>query len=412
VLALLAARRFGPLFFTQFFGAFNDNLFKTAFIFAVAFRFRPHDPVGAATMATVATGVFILPYFLGSGLAAALADARDKAWICRLVKGMEMAFMALGTIALGVGSEPFCLLVIFLMGLHATLFGPVKYAILPQHLAPQELLLGTGLVEGGTFVAILGGQIAGGLLPLEMVGPVAFTLATLGYLAARLIPPAPPEAPQPMAWNPWRSSCRVLAGTFAHRPLLVATLAISWFWAVGAIYTSQFVPLARNDLGGDERLATLFLGLFSVGIAAGSALVARLLGGRISARLAAPAGLAMALAGLDLYFAVAPFASLPAADIPAFLARPAGWRVVADLLLLSMAGGVFSVPLYGILQTAGPRGATASAIAANNLLNGVFQVVGVLGIGLALSQGAPVPLVLAFVGATIVLLIPWLRRLD
>lgn len=412
MLALLAARRFGPLFVTQFFGAFNDNLFKTAFIFAVAFRFRPDDPVGAATMATVATGVFILPYFLGSGLAAALADARDKAWICRLVKLMEIAFMALGTIALGVGSEPFCLIVIFLMGLHATLFGPVKYAILPQHLGKQELLLGTGLVEGGTFVAILGGQIAGGLVAMEMVGPVAFTLATIGFLAARLIPPAPPEHPQPMAWNPWRTSQRVLAGTFAHRPLLIATLAISWFWAVGAIYTSQFVPLARNNLGGNERLATLFLAVFSVGVAAGSALVARLLKGRISARLSAPAGLAMALAGLDLWFAVSAFAAAPAIDVPGFLARPAGWRVMADLLLLSIAGGVFSVPLYTILQTAGPSGSTARAIAANNLLNGVFQVAGVLGIGVALSQGAGVPLVLALAGLTIVLLLPWLRRLD
>ena len=412
MLALLAARRFGPLFVTQFLGAFNDNLFKTAFIFAVAFRFRADDPVGAATMATVATGVFILPYFFLSGLSGALADARDKAWICRLVKAMEVVFMALGAVALALGSEGLSLLVIGLMGLHSTLFGPVKYAILPQHLRADELLLGTGLVEGATFVAILGGQIAGGLLPLEAVGPVALGVAGLGWLAARFIPPAPPLAVRAMDWNLWRTSRMVLAGAFASRPLLVATLAISWFWAIGAIYTSQFVPLARNTLGGNEGLATLFLAVFSVGVAAGSAMVARLLKGRISARLAAPSGLAMALAGLDLYFAVAAFAAAPAGDVAGFISRAAGWRVMADLLVIALAGGLFSVPLYGILQTAGPAGATARAIAANNISNSVFQVAGVLGIGLALSEGAGVPLALAAAGFTIILLLPWLRRLD
>jgi len=413
VLALLAARRFGPLFATQFLGAFNDNLFKTAFIFAVAFRWHADDPLRAATMATVATGVFILPFFFLSGLAGAAADTRDKAWIARAVKLAEIGFMAIGAMALWLDSEALSLVVIGLMGLHSAMFGPVKYAILPQHLGQNELLAGTGLVEGATFVAILLGQIAGGLLPVALVGPAALAVAVLGWGFSRAIPPAPPVvAGQPLDWNLWRTSRKALSGVFSHRQLAVATLAISWFWALGAIFTSQFVPLARNDLGGNEALATLFLAVFSVGVAAGSTGVSKLLKGRITARLSAPAGLVMALAGLDLYFAEGAFAALPAGDVRGFLARPQGWRVMADLLVLAIAGGVFSVPLYGILQTKAPPGTAAQAIAANNIANAGFQVAGVLAIGAALGRGAGVPVVLAGAGLTILLLLPLLRRLD
>lgn len=406
---LLLARRFGPLFVTQFLGAFNDNLFKTAFIFLVTFRLRADDPVGAATLATVAAGVFIAPYVLFSGLAGSLADRRDKAVIARWVKVAEIVFMALGALALALESEVFCLVVLGLMGLHSTIFGPVKYAILPQHLADDELLLGTGLVEGATFVAILLGQIAGGLLSADAAAVVALSFAVIGWIAARFIPSAPSDQPGPLQLNPFTTTRAALGMAFSNRSLAVATLAISWFWALGAVYTSQFVPLARNNLGGNEAVATLFLGAFSVGVALGSGLVSRLLRGRVSVRLAAPAGLVMALAGLDLYFAESAFAISPAVDVAGFLARPAGWRVMADLVLLAVAGGIFSVPLYGVLQTATPAGSRASAIAANNVVNAAFQIAAVLAIGVALSLGATIPLVLAGAGMTILVLLPWLR---
>lgn len=409
MLRLLVARRFGPLFVTQFLGAFNDNLFKTAFIFLVTFRLRADDPVGAATLATVAAGVFIAPYVLFSGLAGSLADRRDKALIARWVKAAEIVFMGLGALALAAESEVFCMVVLGLMGLHSTIFGPVKYAILPQHLAEGELLLGTGLVEGATFVAILLGQIAGGLLSADAAAVVAVSVAIIGWISARLIPSAPSDQPGPMQINPLTTTRAALDMAFSNRSLAVATLAISWFWALGAVYTSQFVPLARNNLGGNEAVATLFLGAFSVGVALGSGLVSRLLRGRVSMRLAAPAGLVMALAGLDLYFAESAFAVAPAIDVAGFLARPAGWRVMADLVVLAVAGGIFSVPLYGVLQTATPAGSRASAIAANNIVNAAFQIAAVLAIGLALSLGATVPLVLAGAGMTILLLLPWLR---
>jgi acyl-[acyl-carrier-protein]-phospholipid O-acyltransferase/long-chain-fatty-acid--[acyl-carrier-protein] ligase len=411
MLALVLSRRFGPLFVTQFLGAFNDNLFKTAFIFLVAFRLRADDPAGAATLATVATGVFILPFFLFSGLAGEIADARDKAMIARGVKIAEILFMALGAAAIFFESEAFALAVIFLMGIHSTAFGPVKYAILPQHLAPGELLLGTGLVEGATFVAILLGQVAGGLLPPEIAGPAAVGVALAGWAASRFIPDAPPPGRRAIDWNPFTASRRALGEALANTELRIVTICISWFWALGAIYTSQFVPLAKNDLGGNEGVATLFLGVFSVGVAAGSTMVSRLLKGRISTRLAPVAGLVMALAGLDLFLAERAFAGDPV-TVATFLGEPRGWRVMADLILLSVAGGIFSVPLYGVLQTASSAEGRSRAIAANNIFNAGFQVAGILAIGAAIGRGASVPAVLAAAGMTVLLLIPLLRRLP
>ncbi|WP_310497286.1 MFS transporter [Sandarakinorhabdus sp.] len=410
--ALLASRRFGPLFVTQFLGAFNDNLFKTAFIFLVAYSLAAGDPARAATMATVAAGVFILPFFLFSGPAGELSDNRDKAMIARGVKVAEIAFMLLGAVAMALESEWLALAVIFLMGVHSTVFGPMKYAILPQHLAPHELIQGTGLVEGATFVAILLGQIAGGLLPASIAGPVAIAVALAGWLAARFIPAAPPQVPGlPIDWNPLRAGRRALGEALSNRELAIATLCVSWFWALGAVYTSQFVPLARNDMGGTEGVATLFLAAFSIGIAAGSALTSRLTGGRVSTRLCIWTGLAMAVAGVDMVFAQAALGSAPK-DVAAFLAMPAGWRVLADFLGLAIAGGIFSVPLYGVLQTATNPGSRSRAIAANNIVNAFFQVGAVLAIGAAISAGGSIPVVLAAAGCTVVLLVPLLRRLP
>lgn len=411
MLSLLATRRFGPLFVTQLLGAFNDNLFRTAIIFIVAYDIAAADPAQAAFLASLSAGLFILPYLLLSGVAGSLADAHDKAGIARLVKQMEIGFMALGWLALAIGWLPLALIVVFLMGCHSTLFGPVKYAILPQHLKPAELIAGTGMVEAATFVAILLGQVAGGLLATAAVGPVATALAGIGWLASRAIPPAPPECAVPVEWNPWRSGRAALALAFGDHRLWRATLAISWFWALGAIYTSQFVPLARNVMGGTEAVATFFLAVFSVGVAAGSLAVARVLRGRLSTRVCVWAGLAMALAGVDLYFAIRGAGSAPK-DVAGLLVTLAGWRVVADLFVLAAAGGVFSVPLYAVLQTAGEAGSRASAIAANNIINSLFQVSAVLAVGAAVGAGAGASLVLMLSGLTVLILLPAIRKID
>jgi acyl-[acyl-carrier-protein]-phospholipid O-acyltransferase/long-chain-fatty-acid--[acyl-carrier-protein] ligase len=411
MLSLLATRRFGPLFVTQLLGAFNDNLFRTAIIFIVAYDIAAADPAQAAFLASLSAGLFILPFLLFSGIAGSFADARDKAGIARLVKQLEIGFMALGWLALALGSLPLALAVVFLMGCHSTLFGPVKYAILPQHLKPAELIAGTGMVEAATFVAILLGQVAGGLLATAAVGPVATVLAGIGWLAARGIPPAPPERAAAVEWHPWRSGRAAIAHAFSDRRLWRATLAISWFWALGAVYTSQFVPLARNSMGGTEAVATLFLAIFSVGVAAGSLAVARLLNGRLSTRVCIGAGLAMALAGVDLFFAIAGVGAAPK-DVAGFLSTLSGWRVAADLFALAAAGGVFSVPLYAVLQTAGKAGSRASAIAANNIINSLFQVAAVLAVGAVVGAGISAALVLMFSGLTVLLLLPAISRIE
>ena len=412
MLALLTARRFAPLFVTQFLGAFNDNLFKTAMIFLIAFHIMAADAKGAATLVTLATGIFVLPFVLFSGIAGEVADKRDKAAVARVVKLAEIAFMALGAAALWTGSLPLLFTVLFLMGCHSTVFGPVKYAILPQHLRPNELLTGTGLVEGATFLAILLGQIAGGLLGARHAGAAAVAVALIGLAASRLIPPASPEHPgAAIVWNPWVSSRAALAGSFALPHIRAATIAISWFWALGAIWTGQFVPLAHGDLGGSEAVATSFLAAFSVGIALGSTVIGRLLGGRVSARLAPWAALAMAVAAAGFHVAVRA-APVPVGEVSAFLASPAGWRLLGCLFALAVAGGVFSVPLYGLLQTGTAADARASAIAANNIVNAAFQVAGVLVIGALIARGIGVPLALLGSGLTALLLIPMLRRLG
>jgi acyl-[acyl-carrier-protein]-phospholipid O-acyltransferase/long-chain-fatty-acid--[acyl-carrier-protein] ligase len=410
MLHLLATRRFGPLFATQLLGAFNDNLYRTALVFIVAYDVAAGDPAQAAFLASLAAGLFILPFLLFSGIAGSAADVRDKAAIARLVKLLEIGFMALGWLALWLQSLPLALAVVFLMGCHSTLFGPVKYAILPQHLQPEELIAGTGMVEAATFVAILMGQVAGGLLASSLVGPVALALAGLGWLASRAIPPAPPQAQLPIAWNPWTSGRAALAHAFGNRQLLVATLAISWFWALGAVYTSQFVPLAKNQMGGSEAVATLFLAIFSIGIAAGSLAVARLLKGRRPGLVCVVAGLAMALAGVDLFLAIPAVGTVPKA-VPDFFAALPGWRVAADLFVLAAAGGIFSVPLYTVLQTAGEPDSRARAIAANNIVNSLFQVAAVLGVGAAVGAGAGAALALMVSGLTVLLLLPALARL-
>ena len=400
-----ASRSFAPLFVTQFLGAFNDNLFKTAMLFLIAFRVAGNDPHRAATLVTAAAGIFILPFFLFSGVAGRLADAVDKARIARAVKLAEVVILALGGVGLLLANIPLLFAVLFAMGVHSTVFGPVKYAILPQHLAVDALLGGTGLVEGATFVAILLGQIAGGLLPTPVAAGAMLVAAVAGVVASRRIPAAPPAADAaPVDWNPLTASASVWRGAFAIPAIARATIAISWFWALGTIYTSQFVPLVAA-WHASESIATLFLVVFTVGIATGAGGVARLLGGKVSARAAPWAAVTMAAASAGLYLAVRD-------GFPHGIAADArGASVVVALFVLAAAGGIFSVPLYAILQTEGGAATRSSRIAANNIVNGAFQVGGTLLAGAAVAAGVSIAVVLAASGASALVLIPLLRKL-
>ena len=382
-LPLLGTRRFLPLFITQFLGATNDSLYRQAIGILIVFHLLAADPGQAQTLVTASAGIFILPYFLFSSIAGELADRIDKARLMRAVKIAEIGIMAAGVALLYVGDTYLLLIVLFLLGVHSTFFGPLKYSVLPQYLSPAELLAGNALIEGGTFVAILIGTIVGGLV-IGDGGEVGLTAALLlgvavaGLAASLFLPRAPSLQPDvALDWNLWRGSRDVVRTVTSHRAVNYAVIGISWFWAVGAIYLGQLPSFAKSILGADNQVATIMTAMFSIGIGAGSILCERLLKGEISARLAPWGVLGMAVFTFDLYFSgrwAAAGASGATVGIGAFAASFAGLHVLADLFLIAVCGGVFTVPLYAIVQARSAPGERARAVAANNIINSLYIV--------------------------------------
>jgi MFS family permease len=405
---LLKTRRFLPIFVTQFLGAFNDNLFRTSMVMLVIYGIY-RDAEQEATFSAIAGGLFIAPFFLLSALSGQLADAHDKARIVRIVKTAEILIMLAGAVGLVLHNIPLLLLALFAMGVHSTFFGPIKYAILPQHLEPDEVLGGTGLVEAGTYIAILGGTILGGVLVLqrpdgsyhaEWAAVSVLLVAAIGRFAGGFVPPAPPahdkEIPgfpqRGMDWHILRASITLVRATMHIPRLFLAIMAISFFWAMGAVLAAQFPPLVKNALGADQTVATLFLATFSVGVAIGSVAVNRLLKGKVGARYAPASALLMGLFVLDLFRRIK---SWPAAegelrDLSAFLDLPNAWMVVLDLLGVAIAGGMFVVPLYAFLTTTVPKAETARTIAANNIVNSGLMVAATLVLTAAVQAGVTV----------------------
>ena len=385
-LHLLKTRRFLPLFTTQFLGAFNDNLFRTAMVMLVIYGIY-RDAEQEAAFSALAGGLFILPFFLLSALAGQLADAHDKARIIRIVKTVEILIMLFGAAGLLLHSIPLLLVALTAMGIHSTFFGPIKYAILPQHLQKGEVLGGTGLVEAGTYIAILGGTILGGLLVLERpdgtyhaewAALAVLLVAGVGRIAGGFVPPAPPadepEIPgypkRGMDWHIVRASITLVSGTLHIPRLYLAILSISFFWAMGAVLAAQFPPLVKNVLSADQSVATLFLAVFSVGVAVGSVAINRLLAGQVAAKFAPVSALMMGVFVLGLYWLSYNWAPSPElVGIDTFLAYPLGWAVVLDLFGVAVAGGMFVVPLYAFLTTTVPKSETARTVAANNIVN-------------------------------------------
>ncbi len=385
-LHLLKTRRFLPLFTTQFLGAFNDNLFRTAMVMLVIYGIY-RDAEQEATFRAIAGGLFILPFFLRSALAGPLADAHDKARIIRIVKTVEIVIMLFGAAGLFLHNIPLLLVALTAMGIHSTFFGPIKYAILPQHLEKGEVLGGTGLVEAGTYIAILGGTILGGLLVLERpdgtyhaewAALAVLLVAAIGRVAGGFVPPAPPvdepEIPgyprRGMDWHIIRASVTLVNGTLHIPRLFLAILSISFFWAMGAVLAAQFPPLVKNVLSADQSVATLFLAVFSVGVAVGSVAINRLLAGQVAAKFAPASALMMGVFVLGLYWLSYNWAPSPElVGIDTFLAYPLGWAVVLDLFGVAVAGGMFVVPLYAFLTTTVPKSETARTVAANNIVN-------------------------------------------
>lgn len=384
-LTLLRKRRFLPLFVTQFLGAFNDNLYKSAMVILVTYAIYS-DPTKEATFNAVAGGLFILPFFLFSALAGQLADGGDKARIIRIVKTAEIFIMIGGAIGLLLHNIPILLAGLFAMGVHSSFFGPIKYAILPQHLRSDEVLAGTGLVEAGTYIAILLGTIAGGLLGADYTHIAAagvLLVAAAGWFAGRQVPPAPPEPDAPpakMDWHIVRASVTLVSATLHIPRLFLAIVCISFFWMMGAILAAQFPPLVKNVLHADEQVATLFLAVFSVGVGLGSVLINRLLKGRVLAIYSPAAALAMGVFICHLYWNVRnwPVAGGELMNLSTFVMMPRAEWVMFDLFGVAVSGGMFVVPLYAFLTTTVPKSQTARTVAANNIVNSGGMVLAAL----------------------------------
>ena len=402
--ALLRQRRFAPFFWTLFSGAANDNLFKFAFTVMVTYQLS----VGwlpPAMAGLVIGALFILPFLLFSATSGQLTDKIEKTRMIRFVKNLEIGIMLLAAWGFMSANVPVLLGCTFLMGLHSTLFGPVKFAYLPQVLSERELTGGNGMVEMGTFVAILMGNVVGGLLvAVPQVGPTyvavaCVALALAGRLVAQGVPPAPATDPGLVInWNPVTETWRNLK--LAHGNIVVfrSLLGISWMWFFGAVFLSQFPSFAKEVLHGNEQVASLLLVVFSIGIGTGSLLCEVLSRRHVEIGLVPLGAIGMSVFAIDLYFASS---SLPPADVMglgAFVAQPQHWRVMADLALLSLFAGLYSVPMYALIQMRSQPTHRARIIAANNILNALFMIASSLIAGAMLAAGCSVPQIFLFTG--------------
>ena len=406
--ALLKQRRFAPFFWTQFAGAANDNLFKFAFTVMVTYQLSiswlPPSLAGLAIGA-----LFILPFLLFSATSGQLTDKFEKTRMIRFVKNLEIVIMLIAAAGFLVPQPELQAVILlgctFLMGLHSTLFGPVKFAYLPQALSERELTGGNGMVEMGTFVAILLGQVAGGLLvAVPGVGPMYVALAcvglaVLGRAVAQYIPLAPATDPGlKINWNPLTETWRNLKLASSNIVVFRSMLGISWMWFFGAVFLSQFPSFAKEVLHGNEQVASLLLVVFSIGIATGSLLCEVLSKRHVEIGLVPLGAIGMSVFAIDLYFASR---SLPASSVMSlgsFIAQPQHWRVMFDLALLSLFAGLYSVPMYALIQLRSQATHRARIIAANNILNALFMIVSAILAGALLKTGFTISQIFLFVG--------------
>jgi MFS family permease len=393
---LIGTRRFLPLFITQLLGAFNDNLFKNAMVLYVVYSVY-NSEAQEAKFSAIASALFIIPFFVLSALSGQLADMRDKAQIIRIVKFCEILIMLVGGaglvlawqgIAVTTAAIPLMLAALFAMGIHSTFFGPIKYAILPQHLKPAEVLAGTGLVEAGTYMAVLAGTILAGWINVEWAALIVVVTAIVGYFTGRQVPPAPPLiAAQPLDFHVFRASIALIRNTMHERRVFFAIIAISFFWTIGAVLFIQFPPLAKNVLHASKEVASLFLVIFSVGIAIGSMAINALLKGTVSARYSPASVVVMGAFVVAFHFVCRLWGEEPLdglLDVAGFMMRPLAVPLLLTLLGIAIAGGMFVVPLYAFLTTSVDKSQTARTIAANNIVNSGAMVVGsIIAVGLS-----------------------------
>ncbi|WP_404369984.1 MFS transporter [Sphingomonas sp. MMS24-J45] len=399
-LGLLKERRFLPLFVTQFLGAFNDNLFKTSMVLFATYHIY-NSAETEQNFNAIATALGILPFMLLSALSGQLADSHDKARIIRIVKTAEIAIMLLGAGGMMLALYGFTQIGLGLMlgavlflGVHSTFFGPIKYAILPQHLHEDEVLGGTGLVEAATYIAILLGTVLAGVMAVQHAAIAVLVVALVGWAVGFQVPPAPREGPKlKIDYNPFTASWRLISGTMHIRRLFLAIVAISFFWTMGAVLIIIFPPLAKNVLTADKHVSTLMIALFSIGVAVGSVLINALLKGHTSARYGPASVIVMGLFVVAFSLLCRAWPAAPAGtlyDLIDFIELPRAIMVILVLMGIAISGGMFVVPLYAFLTTTVTKDQTARTVAANNVVNAGAMVVGAVGVqGLSIAGVTP-----------------------
>lgn len=381
--SLLKTKRFAPFFWTQFFGAFNDNVFKNALLGLFTFSAVYQTSIGTNTLNNLAAGIFILPFFLFSAFAGEVADKYEKSWLIRRIKLGEIIIMSLAAIAFWFNSPYGLLFILFLMGTQSTFFGPVKYSIIPQHLSNKELVGGNALVESGTFLSILLGTILGGLLPKLDNGPQWISLAImiiafLGWLSSTKIPNAPAaNSDIKLKFNPFTETYRTVQFSRKNRAVYLAIMAISWFWFLGAAYLTQLFNYTLEILMGDLTVVTALLACFSIGIAFGSLLCERLSDRKVELGLVPLGSIGLTLFGIDLYFS-RPGHSGEVLSFFQFFSYPDSYRILMDFIAIGIFGGLYIVPLYAMIQERTEEATRARTIAAVNIMNALFMVASAL----------------------------------
>jgi 1-acyl-sn-glycerol-3-phosphate acyltransferase len=417
--ALLAERRFAPLFWTQFLGAANDNLFKFAFTLLATYQSAEWGGVDPATAGFAIGAIFIAPFVLLSATSGQISDKYEKGALIRFVKDFEIAVMAVAAAGFAWRLPQLLYAAVFLMGVHSTLFGPVKYAYLPQHLRDVELTGGNGMVEMGTFVAILLGTMAAGLLVKGQAGATGvaaacLAVAVLGRIAAGFVPKSPAPAPElAINWNPFTETWANLRIAARDTAVFHSLLGISWLWFVGSIFLTSFTPFTKDVLHGDENVVTVLLAVFSTGIGLGALACERLSGRKVEIGLVPFGSIGITVFAVDLWLACRGLAPTQGRDTAALFGDASTIRVMADLFLLSLFAGFYSVPLYALIQSRAEPAHRARIIAANNILNAIFMVVASLAAMALLRAGLTLPqlflvvgLMNAVVAAYIYLLVP------
>ena len=395
--ALLTQRRFAPFFGAQFLGAFNDNLFKTALVTVITYDALSWTQLNVGLLNNLIAGLFILPFLLGSASAGQVADKFEKSRLIRYVKLFEIALMAFAGLGWWMHELGILIAAVVGMGLHSTFFGPIKHAYLPQHLSQQELIGGNGMVQMGSFVGILTGQLSGAMLVssgphgISMIMVASLLVAALGWGCARWVPHTPAaDLSVRINPNPFTELVRNLRAAVGNQEVFIAMLANSWFWFFGAMLLAQFPVFARDVLHGEPVVFVILLSAFSLGIGAGSLLCERLSGRQLQVGLVPAGALGLSLFGVDLYFSAT--TSLPWASVGVdLLSHSAGLRIAADCALLGMAGGIYVVPLLALIQTRSDRSRLSRTLGGMNVLNALFMVVAALVAMLLLQAGVSVP---------------------